>query len=137
MDLQGLGASLRCPTVEDTTTDLAGEWASQARYLRQVYLRRSKPGLYDAATLHLPRFGAVCQSGEVPATAEEAVSCFGRLSTNGNYPREFMDRFEDDDVDTLQSSIEDGEFERAWSFVESSFLREPAILGQSSRAAAP
>ncbi|MCP5109812.1 MAG: hypothetical protein GY953_03135 [bacterium] len=103
--------------------EITGEWASLARYVRQVYLFRTKPALFDAVTLHVPRFRVLNESGVHPTTAEEAVQLYERLpGTNGDLPRLYLDRYEEMDIDALCKSMDDAEFESAWPFLERNFF---------------
>jgi hypothetical protein len=86
-------------------------------YLHQTYLERSKPALYDAVTLYLPRLYSLQKMLFAPTTAEEAVSWYEELNHSEavNLPLVFYERYAKKGIYSLSRDMTDDEFDDAWS----------------------
>lgn len=104
--------------------DLARRRLVYSLHLNQAYLRRHKPALYDFVTLYFPRLALQLETGDAPATAEEAVARYAARhpGRDGAFVQGFMEQHGGKDVDALVKTMSDDAFVEAWPW-----LRRPIV----------
>jgi len=88
--------------------------------LHQIYLRNLKSALLDYITFYLPRLMLQRRMYSVPATAEEAVAGYARLSDieDRDLPRRMLEDYRGRDLDHLLRTMELGTFNKVWPLLQ-------------------
>lgn len=88
--------------------------------LHQIYLRNLKSALLDYITFYLPRLILQRRKYSVPATAEEAVAGYARLTDveQCELPRQMLEDYRGRDLDQLLRTMEIGIFNEVWPLLQ-------------------